>query len=413
MAIKKTFEIALDIKREDASPAFHLIEGDNGNVFKITLTDDNVAVSLSGCLVNVVFSSKNGVCLQTSDPGVANNGVSIGGTGNNVITVDVFPASYGVGLNIVEVQVYSKSSGSATYDVLVTTARFAFEGVRSLMNEDSIRTTAEYPLLVKLINDVEGMLAIVTPYTHAYADAVRGNAAGITVEVNQNDTYWHFTIPDGIHVGNTQPTGDEEIWVIPDDDGVVDGVMNTATYDQNGNGIVDNAEKLNGQSPSYYATATSVTNEATARANADATEVTNRNSAIAAAIAVETAKKGAANGYATLNGDTKVTAAQASAKIVTSTSSRTLQLSDAGCLIMMNSSSSLTVTIPLNSAVAFPTGTEIEICKYGTGSLNIAGASGVTIVSAMNAKRIPDQYGVACLKKLDTNTWLLAGSIEV
>lgn len=118
-----------------------------------------------------------------------------------------------------------------------------------------------------------------------------------------------------------------------------------------------------------------------------------------------------ANAKADLDTNSKVKAEQASSSINTITANATLVLADAGKFIKINSSSDVTVTIPLNSSVAFPAGTEIEFCRYGSGAATFAGASGVTIVSLDSELTISDQYCTAALKKLDTDEWLLTGSL--
>ena len=102
---------------------------------------------------------------------------------------------------------------------------------------------------------------------------------------------------------------------------------------------------------------------------------------------------------------------QASSFRVDFSASGTLTLDHAGRLLV-NSSDAVTITIPLDSDVAWPDYTEIEICQWGTGSVTIEGASGVGIVSLDNAKTIAGQYGCCCLKKTGGNTWLLSGALS-
>ena len=108
---------------------------------------------------------------------------------------------------------------------------------------------------------------------------------------------------------------------------------------------------------------------------------------------------------------TKIYAASASAKMVWSTVSKTFALTDAGTMQIINSSSNLTVTIPTNAAVPFPIGTEIEILRYNTGTVTIAGSSGVTLLCSVTGRAIMFRYTSAIIKKVDTNTWLLQGSV--
>ncbi len=122
-------------------------------------------------------------------------------------------------------------------------------------------------------------------------------------------------------------------------------------------------------------------------------------------------QKGAASGLATLDANSKVTAAQASARAIYATNSLTFALDHAGCFIRFNSTGAVTCTVPNNSSVAFALGTEIEICRWGTGTVTIAAESNVTLASVDNARKIDAQYGVVCLKMVSTDIWLLSGCL--
>ena len=96
----------------------------------------------------------------------------------------------------------------------------------------------------------------------------------------------------------------------------------------------------------------------------------------------------------------------------TQTSSYTLVLADASKIVEMNVGSANTVTVPTNSSVAFPIGTEITVMQYGAGNTTIVAASGVTFRSKDFSTRIGDQYTGATLIKRDTNEWYLIGNIQ-
>lgn len=87
-------------------------------------------------------------------------------------------------------------------------------------------------------------------------------------------------------------------------------------------------------------------------------------------------------------------------------SSYTLSLSDSGEQIEMSGGG--TLTIPLNSSVAFPVGTSILVTQTGASQLTVAGAGGVTINSS-NGLKLYGQWSSALLIKRATNTWLLSG----
>lgn len=84
----------------------------------------------------------------------------------------------------------------------------------------------------------------------------------------------------------------------------------------------------------------------------------------------------------------------------------TLVLADAGKQVTLNNASSVTVTIPLNSSVAFATGTRIYLLNLGVGVVTVAGAGGVTVQHA-NADLNMPQYGIMILFKTGTDTWLV------
>jgi hypothetical protein len=101
-------------------------------------------------------------------------------------------------------------------------------------------------------------------------------------------------------------------------------------------------------------------------------------------------------------------------KLVTTnrqTASYTLVLSDADKLVEMNVGSANNLTIPLNSSVAFPTGTQILLAQYGAGQTTIVGTSGVTVRSNGGKLKLNVQYSGATLIKIGTDEWYLFGDI--
>ena len=89
----------------------------------------------------------------------------------------------------------------------------------------------------------------------------------------------------------------------------------------------------------------------------------------------------------------------------------TLALSDAdNTQVETTNSSAVTITVPPNADVAFPTGSQINIAQIGTGQITIVGGSGVT-VNATPGLKLRAQYSTAVLVKRSTNSWLLAGDL--
>ena len=89
----------------------------------------------------------------------------------------------------------------------------------------------------------------------------------------------------------------------------------------------------------------------------------------------------------------------------------TLVLADAGKLVDLNNASAITLTVPLNSSVAFPVGTRIDLVQAGAGQVTIAGAGGVTINSKGAALKITGQWSAATLIQRSANLWVLVGDI--
>ena len=90
----------------------------------------------------------------------------------------------------------------------------------------------------------------------------------------------------------------------------------------------------------------------------------------------------------------------------------TLALTHAGKRLLVNSGSAVTITIPLNSSVAFTIGDEIELVQYGAGVVTLAPYdAGVTIRSRESALSIDGQYGAVSLVKIASDEWLLVGAL--
>lgn len=89
----------------------------------------------------------------------------------------------------------------------------------------------------------------------------------------------------------------------------------------------------------------------------------------------------------------------------------TTVLADQSKLVTLNNASAIALTIPANSSVAYPTGTQIDLSQFGAGQVTVAGASGVTVNSASGLK-LKSQYSSASCVKVGTDTWLLVGDLE-
>jgi hypothetical protein len=95
--------------------------------------------------------------------------------------------------------------------------------------------------------------------------------------------------------------------------------------------------------------------------------------------------------------------------------SYTLVLADSGKFIEMNNASGNTLTVPPNSSVGFPVGTQITIVQTGAGTTTISPGSGVTVnyYSPANSgtRTLKSQWAAASLIKRASDTWVLVGNL--
>jgi hypothetical protein len=94
---------------------------------------------------------------------------------------------------------------------------------------------------------------------------------------------------------------------------------------------------------------------------------------------------------------------------VLSGTSYTLALTDANNrIVCTNNGSFVSITIPLESSVAFPIGTGIDIIGYGTSTVSIGAAVGVTFTGTPG-KFLRTLYSGCSLIKTASNTWVIVG----
>lgn len=89
----------------------------------------------------------------------------------------------------------------------------------------------------------------------------------------------------------------------------------------------------------------------------------------------------------------------------------TLVLSDANKVVEMDKGTAVNLTVPLDSSVAFPVGTVIEILQYGAGQVTVVETEGVTVVSKDDALKLTGQRSAASLRKRATDEWVLQGDL--
>ena len=93
----------------------------------------------------------------------------------------------------------------------------------------------------------------------------------------------------------------------------------------------------------------------------------------------------------------------------------TTVLDDNGKLITLSNASSIAVTIPLNSSVAYPVGAQLNFAQLGAGQVTVSGSGGVTIVSTgatASAPKARAQYSTLTAVQTSTDNWIVMGDIS-
>ena len=121
-------------------------------------------------------------------------------------------------------------------------------------------------------------------------------------------------------------------------------------------------------------------------------------------------------GDVTLTGTQTLTNKTLTAPIITiatnaQAASYTLVLTDQSDLVEISNASANTLTVPLNSSVAFPIGTTVTILQTGAGQTTITPTGGVTINGTPGLK-LRAQWSSATLIKRATDTWVAIGDLS-
>ena len=144
-------------------------------------------------------------------------------------------------------------------------------------------------------------------------------------------------------------------------DGSGIGDMLKSTYDQDGDGVVDDAEKLGGELPSHYAT---------------------------------------------LDSNSKVEATQTTAAMVDISSDTTLTSAHNGKRLRVTSTA--TITVPSTLSAGF----ECEIIHYmASGTVTIA-TSSTTLNGSSSSKTMLAKYDLAVLAALTSTDWVIKGDVR-
>lgn len=91
----------------------------------------------------------------------------------------------------------------------------------------------------------------------------------------------------------------------------------------------------------------------------------------------------------------------------TQTAAYTLQQSDNNSVILVNSASAVTITLPSGLTI----GTAVEVIQAGAGAVTFAAGSGATLSVFGTTSKTAGLNAVARVRVTAANTWNLAGNV--
>ena len=89
-----------------------------------------------------------------------------------------------------------------------------------------------------------------------------------------------------------------------------------------------------------------------------------------------------------------------------------LMLSDDGKLIEISNAAAVNLTIPPNSSVNFPLGTQITFLQTGVGQITFVPGTGVSLTSNPGNKTRAQWTGATLIKRAMPDTWVLLGDLS-
>ena len=142
----KEFNVLLDIKESNSTTYIEVVQGDYGtNTFIINLTDNFNLINLTNLNVEVVFRKADGKTVVQD----TNTGVSIEDAVNGKIKCTLLTNTIACpGRVTAEVRILEGNN-------ILTSARFNFFVRASLTNDETVKSTNEFPILKKLTDDVK------------------------------------------------------------------------------------------------------------------------------------------------------------------------------------------------------------------------------------------------------------------
>lgn len=82
-----------------------------------------------------------------------------------------------------------------------------------------------------------------------------------------------------------------------------------------------------------------------------------------------------------------------------------------GRVYVLNNTANLTITVPAESTIDYPIGTQIAFIRNSTFAVEFNNAAGVTINSDGQKRKIKERYSSAAIIKIGVDSWILVGNL--
>lgn len=143
----KEFDILIDIKKNKQIEEIEVVQDDmNSNIFNITLVEGYTEYDLSGLDVEIAFAKSDGTTVLQD----LNNRIEL--MGNKIVCTLKTNTIASPGVALVEVRVLDE-------DKVLTSARFKFYVRKSIVSDETVESTNEFPILQQLTNSVTEIIA--------------------------------------------------------------------------------------------------------------------------------------------------------------------------------------------------------------------------------------------------------------
>lgn len=279
------------------------------------------------------------------------------------------------------------TSSNVTFNDVTVSGNLTVSGTTTSINTTTLNVADN---IVILNNDVTG-----SPTENAGIEVERGTSANVLVRWNETTDKWEAT-NDGSTYGNIVTSADSGTVTSTM---IADGtIVNT---DISSSAAIELGKLVSGTSAQVII----ADGGGTPRYNTIGGDVTISNSGIVSI----------ASGVI-VNADVSTTAAIDLNKLAdistnAQTASYTLVLADKNKVVEMNVGSGNTLTVPPNSSVAFPVGTQIRVLQTNTGQCTLTAGAGVTVNGTPGLK-LRTQWSSATLLKRATDTWVALGDLS-